>query len=95
MGVVGLETAFPVMYTHLVKTGVITLEKLIELMAINPRKRFGLPETDDICVFDLNEEYVIDPEEFLTMGRSTPFKGDKVYGRCLLTVCDGKVVYSK
>ena len=95
MGVVGLETAFPVMYTHLVKTGVITLEKLIELMAINPRKRFGLPETDDICVFDLNEEYVIDPEEFLTMGRSTPFKGEKVYGRCLLTVCDGKVVYSK
>ncbi|MBQ3549383.1 MAG: dihydroorotase [Clostridia bacterium] len=95
MGVVGLETAFPVMYTKLVKTGVITLEKLVELMAINPRKRFGLPETDDICVFDLNEEYVIDPEEFLTMGRSTPFKGDKVYGRCLLTVCDGKVVYSK
>ena len=92
MGVVGLETAFPVMYTKLVKTGVITLEKLVELMAINPRKRFGLPETDDICVFDLNEEYVIDPEEFLTMGRSTPFKGDKVYGRCLLTVCDGKVV---
>ena len=95
MGVVGLETAFPVMYTKLVKTGIITLEKLVELMAINPRKRFGLPETDDICVFDLNEEYVIDPEEFLTMGRSTPFKGDKVYGRCLLTVCDGKVVYSK
>lgn len=95
MGVVGLETAFPVMYTKLVKTGVITLEKLVELMSINPRKRFGLPETDDICVFDLNEEYEIDPEEFLTMGRSTPFKGDKVYGRCLLTVCDGKVVYSK
>ena len=95
MGVVGLETAFPVMYTKLVKTGVITLEKLVELMAINPRKRFGLPETDDICVFDLNEEYEIDPEEFLTKGRSTPFKGDKVYGRCLLTVCDGKVVYSK
>ena len=95
MGVVGLETAFPVMYTKLVKTGVITLEKLVELMAINPRKRFGLPETDDICVFDLNEEYEIDPEEFLTKGRSTPFEGDKVYGRCLLTVCDGKVVYSK
>ena len=95
MGVAGLETAFPVMYTKLVKTGVITLEKLVELMAINPRKRFGLPETDDICVFDLNEEYEIDPEEFLTKGRSTPFEGDKVYGRCLLTVCDGKVVYSK
>ncbi len=95
MGVVGLETAFPVMYTELVKKGIITLEKLVELMAINPRKRFGLPETDDICVFDVNEEYAIDPESFATMGRSTPFKGRKVYGKCLLTVCDGKIVYSK
>ncbi len=93
MGVVGLETAFPVMYTELVKKGVITLEKLVELMAINPRKRFGLPETEDICVFNVNEEYTIDPEEFATMGRSTPFAGRRVYGKCLLTVCDGKVVY--
>ncbi len=93
MGVVGLETAFPIMYTHLVKTGVITLEKLVELMSVNPRKRFGLPETEDFCVFDVSEEYEIDPKNFKTMGRSTPFKGDKVYGKCLLTVCDGKVVY--
>ncbi len=93
MGVVGLETAFPIMYTHFVKTGIITLEKLVELMAINPRKRFGLPETEDFCVFDVNEEYEIDPDSFKTMGRSTPFEGDKVYGKCLLTVCDGKVVY--
>ncbi len=93
MGVVGLETAFPVLYTKLVRTGVISTEKLIELMSINPRKRFGLPETEDICVFDLNKEYTIDPEEFLTKGRSTPFCGEKVYGKCVLTVCDGKVVY--
>ena len=93
MGVVGLETAFAVMYTEFVKTGVITLERLVELMAINPRKRFGLPETEDICVFDVSEEYEVDPEEFLSMGKSTPFKGKKVFGKCVLTVCDGKIVY--
>ena len=93
MGVVGLETAFAVMYTEFVKTGMITLERLVELMSINPRKRFGLPETEDICVFDVNEEYEIDSEQFVSMGKSTPFKGKKVYGKCMLTVCDGKVVY--
>lgn len=93
MGVVGLETAFPVMYQNLVKTGIITLEKLIELMAINPRKRFGLPMTNDFTVFDLNKEYIVNPDEFLTKGRSTPFEGDTVCGKCVLTVCDGKVVY--
>lgn len=93
MGVVGLETAFPVLYTYLVKPGIITLEKLIELMSLNPRRRFGLPETDDICVFDLNEAYKINSEEFLTMGRSTPFEGITVYGKNLLTVCGGKTVW--
>lgn len=93
MGVVGIETAFPILYTKLVKADIISLEKLIELMSVNPRKRFGLPETEDICVFDLNKEYVIDPEEFLSKGKSTPFCGEKVYGKCVLTLCDGKVVY--
>ena len=93
MGVVGIETAFPILYTELVKKGIITLEKLIELMAINPRKRFGLPETKDYCVFDLNAEYKINPDEFLSKGRSTPFEGKKVFGKCMLTVCDGKIVY--
>ena len=93
MGVVGLETAFAVMYTEFVKTGVITLERLVELMSINPRKRFGLPSTSDVCVFDVNDEYEIDPEEFVSMGKSTPFKGKKVFGKCLLTVCDGKILY--
>ena len=93
MGVVGIETAFSVMYTYLVKTKIITLEKLIELMSINPRKRFGLPLNDDICVFDLNTEYTVDPKEFLSMGKFTPFEGHKLYGVNKMTVCNGKIVY--
>ena len=95
MGVVGLETAFSVLYTKLVKTGVITLEKLIEVMSINPRKRFGLADTEDICIFDLNGEYTVDPEKFLSKGRATPFKGEILSGVCRLTVCDNKIVYKK
>lgn len=93
MGIVGIETAFPLMYTHLVKKGIITLEKLIELMSINPRKRFGLPETQDFCVFDLEEEYEINPDEFLSKGRATPFEGEKVFGRCRLTVVNNRIAY--
>lgn len=93
MGVVGIETAFSVLYTKLVKTGVITLKKLIELMSINPRKRFGLPQTQDICVFDLDKEYTVDPEQFLSKGRSTPFAGEKLFGQCKLTVCGGKTAW--
>ncbi len=94
MGVVGLETAFPVLYTRLVESKIITLEKLIELMALNPRKRFCIPQTDDICVYDLKNEYRIDPCEFKSMGRSTPFDGMTVKGKNLLTVCGGKAVWN-
>lgn len=94
MGVVGLETAFPVLYTYLVKKGIITLEKLIELMAINPRRRFGLPKTDDICIYDLQSEYKIVPGEFKSKGKSTPFDGLTVAGKNLLTVCGGKAVWN-
>ena len=94
MGVVGLETAFPVMYTYLVKKGIITLERLIELMAINPRRRFGLQSTDDICVYDLQSEYIIDPCEFKSKGKSTPFDGMTVSGKNLLTICGGKAVWN-
>lgn len=94
MGVVGLETAFPVMYTYLVKKGIITLERLIELMAINPRRRFGITQTDDICVYDLQSEYKIDPGEFKSKGKSTPFDGLTVTGKNLLTVCGGKAVWN-
>lgn len=94
MGVVGLETAFSVLYTKLVKTGIITLEKLVEVMSVNPRKRFGLGETNDICIFNLDEEYTVNPDEFLSLGRATPFKGEKLFGVCKLTVCDKKIVYT-
>ncbi len=92
-GVVGLETAFPVMYTKLVKTGIITMEKLVELMVINPRQRFGIPMGCDFSVWKLDEAVIVNPDEFLTMGRATPFEGWKLFGKCYLTVCDGKVVY--
>ncbi len=93
-GVVGLECAFPVLYTGLVKTGILTLEKLIESMAITPRRRFGIPlRDDDFCAWDLEAEYVIDPEEFLSKGRATPFAGQSVYGRCLKTVHAGRTVF--
>ncbi len=94
MGVVGLETAFPVLYTKLVKTGIITLDRLIELMSSNPKKRFGIDTGDDFTVFELATPTTVDPEEFLTMGRATPFAGWEVYGKCLMTVHNGNVVYS-
>lgn len=94
MGVVGIETAFAVLYTKLVKTGIITLEKLVEVMSINPRNRFGLGSTEDFCVFDLNEEFTVNPEDFLSQGKATPFEGERLFGVCRLTVCDKRVVYA-
>ena len=95
MGVVGLETAFPTLYTGLVKTGVITLDALVNLMSKNPRERFGIESDVGFSVWNLDEEYTIDPREFATMGRSTPFEGVKVFGKNIATVCDGKLVYFK
>ena len=94
-GIVGLETAFPIMYTYLVKPGIMTMERLLEVMVDAPRKRFNLPLGDDFSVWDLEEEYEIDPNEFLSMGKATTFTGWKVNGRCKATVCDGKVVYKE
>ena len=95
MGVVGIETAFPLLYTGLVKTGLMTLERLIELMAVNPRKRFDIPEGEDFSVWDLSKEYTIDPEDFLSKGRATPFAGWKVSGENLMTIVGGKIVWQK
>lgn len=101
MGVVGLETAFPVLYTELVKKGIISLEKLIGLMHVNPKNRFGVTDSlklgEKACftVFDLEKEYEINPAEFLTMGRSTPFEGRHVLGRCLMTAVDGEIVWKE
>ena len=93
-GIVGLETAFPLLYTYLVKPGVISLEKLIELMSVNPAKRFGIDMAGDYTVWDLESKYRIDPEEFLSMGRATPFEGTEVFGKCMLTQTGGKIVYA-
>jgi dihydroorotase len=92
MGVVGLETAFAVMYTNFVKTGVMSLEKLVELMSENPRKRFGIELGNSYTVFDLSKKFTVDPSKFLSMGKATPFEGLELYGECLMTVKDGKVI---
>ena len=85
-GIVGLETAFPLLYTGLVKTGIISLDRLIELMSENPRRRFGISTDPGYTVWDLDAEYAVDPADFLSMGRATPFEGRAVFGRCIETV---------
>ena len=92
-GVVGIETAFPICYTYLVKTGIITLEQLTDLLCNNARKRFGIPYGNDFTVWDLNAASTVDPAEFLSQGRATPFEGWKIEGKCVATVCGGKIVY--
>ncbi len=94
-GIVGIETAFQIMYTNLVKTGVISLEKLIELLAINPRKRFNIPLGTDYTVWDLEKDVVIKSEDFLSKGKATPFENTPVKSECVLTVCGGEMVYGK
>ncbi len=91
-GVVGLETAFPLLYTNFVKTGVISMDKLLDLLVYNARERFNIPYSG-FSVWDLNTEYVIDSNEFLSMGKSCPFNGLKVYGKNLLTVINNQVIY--
>lgn len=92
-GIVGIETAFPLLYTYLVRENLISLEKLILLLAVNPRKRFKIPFTNDLTIWDLNDSYEITPSSFLSKGHSTPFEGRKVFGRCIQTVCSGKTAY--
>ena len=93
-GIVGIETAFPILYTCLVKPGILSLNKLLELLCVNPRRRFGLPLGTDYSIWDLNAAYPIDPEDFLSKGRATPFAGRQVSGKCIATICDGKLVYA-
>ena len=93
-GIVGIETAFPILYTCLVKPGILSLDKLLELLCVNPRRRFGLPLGTDYSIWDLNAAYPIDPEDFLSKGRATPFAGWQVSGKCIATICDGKLVYA-
>ena len=101
MGIVGIETSFAICYTHLVRKGVITIEKLIQLMSENPRRIFRLGgamqvgERADIAVFDVTKPYTIDTDEFLSMGKATPFEGEEVYGRCMLTLFGGEKVWEE
>lgn len=92
-GIVGIETSFQLIYTHLVKKNIISLEKAIELLAINSRKRFNIPLGDDCTVWNLNEKTLINPNDFISKGKATPFENTEVFGKCLLTVCGGKTVY--
>ena len=101
MGVVGLETSFAASYTHLVKKGILPLEKLVELMHTSPMRRFGcgteiaVGQPADLTVFDLNGTYTVDPETFLTMGRATPFAGTCLTGACKLTMIGGEIVWKE
>ena len=94
-GIVGIETAFPLLYTYLVKQGVISLDRLIGLMALAPRKRFAIPWEGDYTVWNLNKAGAVDPRDFLSRGKATPFAGWDVYGECIATVCGGRIVYQK
>ena len=100
MGIVGIETAFPLLYTYLVKKNIISFARLMELLHDAPCRRFGIPsggfegEHADFTVFDLNAGYTVDPAQFLSQGRATPFAGWEVQGRCLLTVSDGKIAWN-
>ena len=94
-GIVGIETAFAAMYTHFVRTGKMSMEHLLAMLVENPRKRFSLSLGADFSVWALDEKYTVDPAEFVSMGRATPLEGMELYGRCLLTVCDGRVVWQE
>ncbi len=93
-GIVGIETAFSIMYTHFVKTGIISMQRLMDLLCFNARKRFNIPLGESFSLWDLNKQYTVDPQKFLSKGKATPFEGEKLYGVCILTVCDGKIVYN-
>ena len=93
-GVVGIETAFPILYTQLVKPGILSMDRLVELLCTAPRQRFGIPLGEDFSIWDLDARYKIDPSDFLSMGKASPFTGWEVQGRCMTTVCGGKPVYT-
>ena len=92
-GIVGIETALPVLYTYLVKPGILSMERLRELLVTKPRERFGIPMDNGFSIWDMEHFAPCDPDKFISMGKATPFAGIPLYGKCLLTVCDGKIVY--
>ena len=92
-GIVGIETAFPLLYTYLVKPGMLTMDRLVELMSTRGREIMGLPMDESFATFDLDAHYTIDPETFLSKGHSTPFTGWPVWGKCIRNEYKGKVVF--
>ena len=92
-GIVGIETAFPLLYTYLVQKGVFTMDMLLELIAYNPRRRFGLTGDCGFTVWNLNRTARVEPSAFLSKGKATPFEGWPVNGECVLTACGGKIAY--
>lgn len=92
-GIVGLETAFPVLYTRLVRTGVINLETLLERMSAAPRQRFGIPQAADFSIWNLERAFTVRPEEFVSMGKASPYIGEQLFGVCIATVCGGQPVW--
>ena len=92
MGVVGIETAFPVVYTYLVQAGLVSMETVLKALTVNPCRRFNLP-LEGYSIWDLNERYTVDPAEFVSLGKATPFTGMEVQGRNLVTVLDGSIVW--
>lgn len=94
-GITGLETAFPVLYTKLVLTGLVPLERIITMLTEAPRRRFAIPGDPGECYWDLETEYTVDPDKFLSLGHATPFQGMRVKGKCIRTVLDGKTVYER
>jgi len=94
-GITGIETAFPLLYTYLVRKRILSLERLISLLSCNPRRRFGIPlEEEDLTAWDLSAEYTIDPKDFVSMGKATPFAGMRVFGKCMYTKVSGKTVWN-
>ena len=92
-GIVGIETAFQLLYTYFVKTNVITLDKLIDLLCFNARKRFNIPLNNDYTIWRLDEEIIVNPNDFISKGKAMPFENYKLFGKCYLTICDGKMAY--
>ena len=101
MGVVGLETSIAAVYTYMVKTGLISFERMIEMMALKPREIFGFKgglnagDRADIALVDFNREWIVEPSEFLSAGKSTPFAGCSLTGKVLTTIANGKIVFDK
>ena len=93
-GIVGIETAFQLMYTYFVKTNIISFEKLVDLLSLNARRRFNIPfDNGDYTVWCLDETVTVNPSDFVSKGKATPFENYQLFGKCYLTVCGGKTAY--